>query len=166
MSRSDSTTYLWGRLDVPSQPHYVPAVRRAVERLGAEADLSRRDIEDLDLAVTEACANAIRHGSPKGAHNRIHIAFYLEPERVIVEIRDEGAGFDPNAEALPTPGDLCDGGYGLHIMRQVVDRVEIQFGDGTTVRLHKARRGKEAPRLRAPRSVRRSIPGRVPALAA
>jgi serine/threonine-protein kinase RsbW len=106
-----------------------------------QAGLDQVDIEDLNLAVTEACANAIRHGSPEQERNTIFVMFFLAPNCVMVEIRDEGRGFDPSCQRLPLPAEMRDGGYGLHIMRQVVDAVEFTRRRGTVVRLVKAGRG-------------------------
>lgn len=136
----DCEIHRWGQLDIPSRPECVSAVRRIAERLGIQAGLTRGEVDDLDLAVTEACANAIRHGSPDRERNTIYVTFHVGPECVAVEIRDEGRGFDPTSKVPPPPGEMRDGGYGLHIMRQVVDRVEISSRGGTTIRLLKRHR--------------------------
>ncbi len=135
----DLDVYRWGRLDIPSRPECVPAVRRIVERLGTQAGLSPSEIDDMDLAVTEACANAIRHGSPDRERNVIHVTFYVRPGAITVEIRDQGRGFDPNSKRAPAPSEWRDGGYGLLIMRRVVDDFQLGWRDGTVVRLGKRR---------------------------
>lgn len=149
MIRCDSQ-YRWGRLEIPSRPEYAAAVRRTVERLGAEAGLTPAEAEDLDLSVTEACANAIRHGSPEQGRNTIRVTFFLAPECILVEVRDEGHGFQAGQSLAPLPGELREGGYGLHIMRQLMDDVEITWHGGTVVRLMK-RRGRRAPQEALPR---------------
>jgi serine/threonine-protein kinase RsbW len=132
--------YRWGRLDIPSRPECVPVVRHAIARLAQQTSLSAEERGDLDLAVTEACANAVRHGSPQRERNTVCVAYFAGPDAVLVEIRDQGGGFSAAAKAPPAAGELRDGGYGIHIMRQVMDDVEIAWQGGTVVRLLKRRR--------------------------
>lgn len=144
MNDGGADAYRWGRLEIPSRPECVALVRWAIGRLGAQAGLSVREREDLDLAVTEACANAIRHGSPQRERNTVCITFLAGPDSVLIEVRDEGAGFDPASKRPPPPGEMRDGGYGLHIMRQVTDELEFDWQGGTVVRLLKRRKPAKA----------------------
>ena len=49
------------RLTLPAQPGNISVVRRALEAIADELALPRRLIEDMRLAVTEACTNVVRH---------------------------------------------------------------------------------------------------------
>lgn len=149
MGKGELLEFEWDRLSIPSRAECVARVRRAVERVGAEAGLSADEVEDLDLAVTEACANAIRHGSPDPQRNVVEVRFLLGPGRVVVEVRDEGAGFEAAQTPAPVPGELREGGYGLHIMHQVVDKVELSFDGGTVVRLMKQHRPEQGTQTAA-----------------
>ena len=86
MMRCDAQ-YYWCRLDISSRPENAAVVRRAVERIAIEAGLTPAETDDLDLAVTEACANAIRHGSPEKERSTVRVTFFLAPECVLVEVR-------------------------------------------------------------------------------
>jgi serine/threonine-protein kinase RsbW len=144
MMRCDAQ-YYWCRLDISSRPENAAVVRRAVERIAIEAGLTPAETDDLDLAVTEACANAIRHGSPEKERSTVRVTFFLAPECVLVEVHDQGPGFTEGSRRAPAAGELRDGGYGLHIMRQLMDDVEIIWHRGTTVRLVKQRVPERAP---------------------
>lgn len=110
----------------PSLAEARQAVRDAERGL-----LSRADAEDFVLAVSEAVANAYRHGRPP-----LRMRLWRDVDRVVVAVSDAGQGpRDPFAGLLPA-GDGADGGLGLWIMHQVCDHVTMRRGpDGFTVRL-------------------------------
>lgn len=89
---------------------------------------ARRDIFGVHLAVDEALENAIRHGNALDAAKHVHFCCWLSPEKVRVEITDEGPGFDP--DRLPDPTDpsrlRCPGGRGVLLMRAFMSHVEFR----------------------------------------
>ena len=92
------------------------------------------------LAVDEALVNAICHGNGHDETKRVRFTSHLSPDRVRVEISDEGAGFDPDSLPDPTaPNRIgCPGGRGVLLMRAFMSRVE--FSDhGSRVVLEKDR---------------------------
>jgi serine/threonine-protein kinase RsbW len=119
----------------PALLHRLRSVTAAVAR---EAGLPEETELLLKTAITEAAANAIVHGSPKGPRNHVRISFHLEPRMLIVDVADQGPGFDPNGLRSPDLMELREHGYGLHIMKQSMDRVEFYRDDqGMLVRLTK-----------------------------
>jgi len=78
-----------------------------------------QDIFALKLALDEAASNAFRHGNRRDAAKLVRIALRVTPSEVLVEVEDEGRGFDP--ERLPDP--LAEenlgrpGGRGVFLMR-------------------------------------------------
>jgi len=56
---------------------------------------------------------------------------------LIVEVSDNGYGFDPDSVPLPMFSGLSEGGMGIFLMRTLVDSVEFRFGAGTIVQLIK-----------------------------
>jgi anti-sigma regulatory factor (Ser/Thr protein kinase) len=125
-------------LSYPSDPRVVRDVRRRFEEFVRGAPLSSDEVEDLKIALSEACANAICHGSPHGAGNQFHVTCFLSNEELVMEVRDEGAGFSP-ACLCPVPDDYCPSGRGIFLMEQFCDRLEVEPGPpgGTAVRLIK-----------------------------
>ena len=106
--------------------------RRAAAALAATTTLDRETIDGLMVGVSEALANAIRHGRPP-----VELRAWAAPDRVLVVVRDRGSGpSDPYAGYLPRRGEQVDSGLGLWITRQVCSRVTLtQTPEGFAVRL-------------------------------
>ena len=85
----------------------------------------------VKLAVSEAVANAIQHGSSSSA-DPVQIAVAKEAGALVLYVRDSGR-FVPR---VGTRGDLPERGRGLEFMGQLMDEVEVRPGpDATEVRL-------------------------------
>jgi serine/threonine-protein kinase RsbW len=107
-------------LELPTANWTVAVARRALFGLLDAAGVPAPICADLVLALSEGCANAVRHASA-GLFYRVRIDLYHS--RCRLEIRDQGPGFDPHL--VPVADRDTDGGRGLLIMRAVVDRVQI-----------------------------------------
>jgi serine/threonine-protein kinase RsbW len=110
-----------------------------IERLETE-HWQQDDIFSVHLAVEEALVNAILHGNRLDSNKNIHVVCQLSPERIRVEIADQGNGFDPAALPDPTcPERLhSPGGRGVMLMKAFMTRVEYNQ-QGNRVVLEKAR---------------------------
>lgn len=131
------------RLDdsFPATTESVAVARGMLDRMTVGLDLSENERADLRLAFSEACANAVLHGSPRGGESRFHIGFELRDCCLIVEVRDEGSGF---AYLGPTslPSGYHERGRGLFLIQQMVDQVEFdRRPQGMVVRLVKSLNG-------------------------
>lgn len=119
--------------------------RRAMEEYLDEAGLVGDEREDLVLALDEACANVIRHAFPGGS-GRISMTAELREEQVVVEVEDDGVGFDASVPR-PMPGPYDTSGRGLSIIRDVMTSVDVDSSPGgTRVVMRKALSGR-APDL-------------------
>jgi serine/threonine-protein kinase RsbW len=100
-----------------------------------------REIFGVHLAVHEALVNAIDHGNASNTSKHVRFACRLSPEKIHVEITDEGPGFNPDSIPDPTtPARLgCPGGRGVLLMRTFMSRVEFR-NNGNHVVLEKERR--------------------------
>lgn len=98
-----------------------------LERLESQ-NWSRRDIFGVHLAVDEALINAIVHGNDSVADKQVHFSCKLSPDKIRVEITDEGPGFEPNTLPDPTAPDRleCPCGRGVMLMRSFMSHVEFQ----------------------------------------
>ena len=129
-------------LEIPARPEFVALVRLVVSSVASTRRvLAEERIDDVKLAVSEACTNAIEaHGAVStGDHVTVRLA--EADDRLSVTIDDRGAGFDP--ATLPEHPPVTDPdrlnferGLGIPLIRTLVDEVDISSGvEGTSVTL-------------------------------
>jgi serine/threonine-protein kinase RsbW len=122
------------RLTIPAKPEYITLCRLALTGLSRVRELPPETLGDLKLALTEACSNAVRHAYPQGG-GVVEILYDLRPDRLVIEVADDGAGFEPAAER-ENGDDLSEGGLGIAIIRAIADDLEIESqGNGRGSRL-------------------------------
>ena len=112
------------RLTIPAKAEYITLGRLALTALARVRPLSEETLSDLKLALTEACTNSVRHAY-EGRGGTVEIVYQLEPDRLVVEVTDDGSGFQPSEVEGGENGDLNEGGLGIAIIRAVADEVEI-----------------------------------------
>ncbi len=122
------------RLKVPSSSEYVLLARLVVSHVGQVAGFGPEEIYDLKLAVTEAATNVIRHA----AVDSFEIQYRALPGEVEVTVSDAGGGFEVNECAPPSEGG--DGGFGLSVIRNLVDEMVVDSTAGGGTRLTMIRR--------------------------
>jgi serine/threonine-protein kinase RsbW len=110
------------RLSIPAKAEYISLVRLALSGLSRLRPLSEEALGDLKLAVTEACTNSVRHGYA-GREGTVDIVYELQPDRLVVEVADNGPGFDAAGDR-PSEENLAEGGLGIAIIRAVSDEFE------------------------------------------
>jgi serine/threonine-protein kinase RsbW len=110
-------------------------VRRIVASAMAEVGVERSCAADVELALTEGCANVVRHAT---STDRYWVVFQLDPTAAKVTIADSGKGFEVNGQQRMA-GALAEGGRGLALMRMLMDEADfrVQEGRGTEVLLTK-----------------------------
>ena len=122
------------RLTIPAKPEYITLCRLALTGLSRVRRLSQETLGDLKLAITEACSNAVRHAYPEGG-GMVEILYDLRPDRLVIEVADDGEGFEPVGER-EDGGELSEGGLGIAIIRSIADEFEIgSQGNGRGSRL-------------------------------
>lgn len=136
MSLKDASTV---ELVLPGKAEFLLVARLATSGVGLRAGLTVDDIDDLKVAVAEACTNVINHAfddSIPESERRILLSLSIGKNEMTVEVEDEGVGFDPNAlERSQRDGLDGQGGLGFGLMRELTDslRVESAPGSGTRV---------------------------------
>jgi anti-sigma regulatory factor (Ser/Thr protein kinase) len=121
-------------LDVAFTTESLPSARHLVGTTAAEHGLQATRAADLQLAVAEAAANALRHGPGSG-----RLRLWDDGAALVADVSDTGRFADLLAGRVrPTTEQI--GGRGLWIAQQVCDLVQVRStADGTTVRLHMRR---------------------------
>ena len=127
-------------LEIPPRLDYLAVVRLVVATAASlDPPLPDSRLDDLRLAVTEACSNAIKAHRPEAADQPVVISCQLDEDLFRVQIRDRGPGFDPDALArLPDPTDPTrlhhESGLGIPLIKVLTDDVTFEpAGDGTIV---------------------------------
>ncbi|HEU4395342.1 MAG TPA: SpoIIE family protein phosphatase, partial [Planctomycetota bacterium] len=136
--------------EVDSDSASVMAVVEDLEGFLFNSGAEREDVEAAKLALEETMSNVAVHAYG-GKGGRIRVAAALDPEAIVVEVRDDGPEFDPLTDApkdLPSGGleDRQVGGLGLHLVRSMVQGLEWKRERGKTNRLRMTRRRTPAAR--------------------
>ena len=125
------------RLTIPAKAEYITLGRLALTGIARLRPLTDEALGDLKLALTEACTNSVKHAYDD-AGGTVGITYELYGDRLIVEVVDDGEGFE--RDALADDGDgLGEGGLGLDIIDAVSDGLEIRTraGGGASLRFVK-----------------------------
>lgn len=115
------------RLTIPAKPEYITLGRLALTGISRLRPLADETLADLKLALTEACSNSVRHAYANG-DGSVEIRYALHADRLVIEVADNGQGFDPGAAEMDED-DLSEGGLGIAIIRAIADELEIGTGD-------------------------------------
>jgi serine/threonine-protein kinase RsbW len=140
MTTSASGDAVTVRLTIPARAEYITLCRLALTGIGRLREVSDELLADLKLALTEAASNSVRHAYGDKDVGVVDILYQLFPDRLVIEVTDEGEGFDP-AAAKGNAEELSEGGLGIAIIRAIADEVEIGAqpgGKGSRLRFEKA----------------------------
>jgi serine/threonine-protein kinase RsbW len=129
------------RLRIPAKPEYITLGRLALSGIARSrtVELAPELLADLKLALTEACTNSVRHAYGDDA-GMVDILYELHEDRIVIEVTDEGEGFDASTQPPPFDTDeLNEGGLGIAIIQALTDAFEIRDGarGGSTLRFVK-----------------------------
>jgi serine/threonine-protein kinase RsbW len=126
-------------LDIPSDVRFIERVVEQIQReCRVMAFTPRQVMLNVPVALTEALSNAILRGNADDPSKHVHVRALFDSTCLIVEVEDEGDGFDIDACTLEVTPDTIEreDGRGLFLMRKLMDRVErISREPGNTVRL-------------------------------
>jgi serine/threonine-protein kinase RsbW len=136
MSATDVRTV---ELSIPASSRYLLLPRLSLAGIAPVAQLGEETLADLKLAVTEACANAVKHAYPDAVDGEVRIRVQLSSDALTVEVADNGRGIQGDDIEAWDAEQMREEGMGLAIIRAVVDELEIDStpGQGTVVRFVK-----------------------------
>lgn len=124
-------------IEIPSKSAYVGVVRLALASLARAAGLDEESVDDMKIAVGEACANAVLANEDAGVDAPVTVHWELEPERVVIEVGDRGAGPIRAVEPDDSLGVASRPIMSMALLDQLVDECELlqRPEGGTTARL-------------------------------
>lgn len=129
-------------LHLPLIPDVELVAAKAVEVVGRDLGMAPEAVESAAIATVEACLNALEHGGNSKILVRVDVIEEGGRRFLQTEVEDHGVGFDP--EAVPGAGTsrvqgcVTKRGWGLTLIRELMDEVHVQSQPGMTlVRMRK-----------------------------
>jgi serine/threonine-protein kinase RsbW len=125
-------------LTLPREALSIPVARRILGSTMIDLGIDKRCVEDVEIVVTEACTNVLKHAEPDSADYEVEVS--ITHDRADIKIKDRGPGFDSGSHGQARALDPTkEGGRGILLMRALVDRVEFlnDPASGTIVHLSK-----------------------------
>jgi len=123
-------------LELPRDSSTVPLVRHLTKHALWEIGVKRACVADVELAVTEACANVVEHAAGDDAYS-VEVA--VTPDVCEIRVIDTGRGFDHESLEAKEPDGDADRGRGIALMKVLVDTIDFRSEPerGTIVHLVK-----------------------------
>lgn len=130
------------QLDIPVQVEYVSLARILISDLAQNRrEIDTQKVNDLKLAISEACTNAIEAHQAIQSEEKIKIVWSEQPDYFEISIRDFGKGFD--IETLPQHPPVTDPerlnferGLGIPLIKALIDEVSFDSSsEGTFVKM-------------------------------
>ena len=121
-------------LKVSSKTENLEIIRDFICRLAVRGGFNDVEAGQIELAVDEACTNAIKHAHKYNKRYRLDITSFLDKDKIEIIISDKGTGF--SAAKIPEPNiednihQAKKGGLGIHLMRTLMDEVTFSIDPG------------------------------------
>jgi len=129
---------------VPSATEFVGVVRLAVSGVASRMNFSVEEIEDIKIAVSEACTNAVQYAYDRSQPHTYEVNMRVYPDQLEIIVEDKGQGFDTKILETLTPrlDSISENqglGLGLTFIKNLMDDSEVKskIGTGTLVRMVK-----------------------------
>ena len=128
-------TYETIKMEISANPEYVSIIRLTTSGIANKVGFCIDDIEDLKVAISEACTNAIKHS----LEERFTIIYTMIENGLTIEIIDNGKGYDIKEVSEPDLDNLKESGMGLFIIQSLMDEVKVESkeGIGTSIKMTK-----------------------------
>lgn len=129
----------------PAKAEYVGVIRLSVSGIAHRMGFSYEDIEDLKVAISEAVSNVVEHAYEDEDEGEVTIGFGVYEKRLEIMIADHGDSFNLQSvkrnigpyENIESIDNLHEGGFGLFIIKTLMDKVEINNEYGVIVLMTK-----------------------------
>jgi serine/threonine-protein kinase RsbW len=111
------------RLNLPLEVDSVPAVRRLLRCALAILHVDRQSGADLEIALTEACANVVDHARDA---DTFEVRLDVAGNHCAIDVLDNGTGFDPATAVAASLAAHSERGRGLFLIRALSENVRMQ----------------------------------------
>jgi serine/threonine-protein kinase RsbW len=124
-------------IKVPNQTRYLSLIGKIGEDIARTLRKYKGDREELayhlNLVLTEAMTNAIRHANEGDPKKEVHIIITIHDRCLRIKVFDQGQGFDVRALPAPNFKALDECGRGVYIIRSLMDKVSYRKFNGGNV---------------------------------
>ncbi len=121
-------------IKVPNQTRYLGLIGKIGEDIARTLKRFRGDREELayhmNLVLTEAMTNAIRHANEDDPAREVHITISILNHTLSIKVYDQGQGFDVTTLPSPDFKGLNEHGRGVYIIRSIMDTVSYRRHNG------------------------------------
>ncbi len=126
------------KFSVPGKPEYVGTVRLAISSLANCVGFDIEAVEDIKVAVSEACTNVVCHGMAD-REECYEVACELGDSGITISVVDRAGGYDTTKYQSPKMDSPKEGGLGIFIIKALMDEVDIlsEMGVGTSIKMVK-----------------------------
>ncbi len=132
-------------MKIPAKPEFVGIVRLTVSGIANRLGFHFEAIEDLKIAISEAITNTVQHAYRKDHEGEVLVNFSMYEDRLETVVADCGESFDitkkntvmNTANPKEMIRNLREGGFGLHLIEALMDKVDIQNDSGVIVTMTK-----------------------------
>jgi anti-sigma regulatory factor (Ser/Thr protein kinase) len=129
------------RFELTALPHNAAMARERIREICARLGFPHLEMGEIEVAFGEAVNNAILYGSPH-PESKISVSCCLRrlqqqgPPALVIQVRDQGSGFDPKNVPVSEIGTDALGGRGVGLIRALMDAVSLFYdGSGMIVRM-------------------------------
>ncbi len=128
-------------LEIPAKPRYVGVARLITSSLARMQNFREEAIDDLKIAISELCTNAIIHTSNQGEVSPVVVRYTTGGDFIQVEVQDNGPGFDAACVGRLREDGLVEKGFGIPLIKSLVDEFfcDSDPDSGTCIRIIKYR---------------------------
>ncbi|MBN3041140.1 MAG: ATP-binding protein [Candidatus Omnitrophica bacterium] len=116
-------------------PEFTKDILSKLKPFCTDSDL----LFDIKLALEEALINAVKYGNKSDKEKCVFVKIEATDQELVIEIKDQGQGFDFNNVASPTSQDNLEklSGRGVFLIKNFMDKVEY-FDKGSKIRMVKS----------------------------
>jgi serine/threonine-protein kinase RsbW len=112
----------------------LTVVSDMLERLGRERAIPAPALVQVQVALDEMLSNIIKYAWSDGGVHEVRLRIGVQDGKIDISIVDDGKPFDPRGQPVPAPPrpdrEPRTGGVGIHMTRQLVDRIDYARIDG------------------------------------
>jgi serine/threonine-protein kinase RsbW len=131
-------------LTIPAKAEFVGVARLLVSGVANRLQFTYNEIEDMKVAVAEACTNAVNHAYEDN-NGTISLTCKTYGDKIEICVRDSGQSFDVDCitskmgpiEQGESVEELAEGGLGLFLIETLMDEVQIKCNNGISITMTK-----------------------------